>query len=165
MEHRFIHSGETYKVTIEPKENSHEVTIDDKQPLQVEVVSAFTNSLSLLINGKIKTVYLAEDKQKKYLSIDGNYFELELEKGRTAKRGRVGLKEGNVVCSPMPGSVVKIFVSEGNEVKEGQVLTIVEAMKMENELKSPIKGKVKKVNFSEGEQVDALQPIVELEAL
>jgi biotin carboxyl carrier protein len=63
----------------------------------------------------------------------------------------------------MPGLVVKIPVEVGQEVEEGTVLAIVEAMKMENELRAPRNGRVKSIFFSEGQQVDALKPIVELE--
>ena len=64
----------------------------------------------------------------------------------------------------MPGTLVKVPVSIGDEIEIGQTLAIVEAMKMQNELKASIKGKVKKINFKEGEQVDAFKPIVEVEA-
>ncbi|MCK4695088.1 MAG: biotin/lipoyl-binding protein, partial [Candidatus Cloacimonetes bacterium] len=67
------------------------------------------------------------------------------------------------VFSPMPGLLVEIPVSVGDEVKSGTTLAIVEAMKMQNELPSPRDGIVKKINGKEGEQVDALQVIVELE--
>ena len=56
-------------------------------------------------------------------------------------------------------------VSVGDEVKSGDTLAIVEAMKMQNELPSPRDGTIKKINGEEGEQVDALQVIVELELI
>ena len=54
----------------------------------------------------------------------------------------------------MPGKVVKVFVKLGDEVKEGQGLVVVEAMKMENELKSPKAGKVVEVFAKEGSAVE-----------
>ena len=63
----------------------------------------------------------------------------------------------------MPGLIVKIAVKVGDEVEEGALLAIVEAMKMQNELRAPRKGRVKKVHFKEGQQIDALKAIVELE--
>ena len=55
----------------------------------------------------------------------------------------------------MPGKIVKLLISEGEEVEQGQGLVVVEAMKMENEIKSPKAGLVKKVGVKEGEAVEA----------
>jgi biotin carboxyl carrier protein len=54
----------------------------------------------------------------------------------------------------MPGKVVKLLVAEGQEVQAGDVLVILEAMKMEHSVKAPESGMVEKVLVSEGEQVD-----------
>jgi len=63
----------------------------------------------------------------------------------------------------MPGKVVKVLVAVGDEVKSGQGVIVVEAMKMENELKSPKDGKVKTVAVKEGQAVEAGQSLVTLE--
>jgi biotin carboxyl carrier protein len=67
------------------------------------------------------------------------------------------LDVGGVVSidSPMPGKVIKVLAKEGDEVKEGQGIVVVEAMKMENELKTPKAGKVKEIRCKEGETVEA----------
>ena len=57
--------------------------------------------------------------------------------------------------APMPGKVVKLLVAEGQKVEAGDVLLILEAMKMEHSVKAPDSGVVEKVLVSEGEQVDA----------
>jgi biotin carboxyl carrier protein len=54
----------------------------------------------------------------------------------------------------MPGKVVKVLVALGDEVKEGQPLVVVEAMKMENEMKSPRDGKVVELHVREGQTVE-----------
>jgi biotin carboxyl carrier protein len=54
----------------------------------------------------------------------------------------------------MPGKVVKILVAMGDEVKEGQGLMVVEAMKMENEMKSPKAGKIVELHVKEGQTVE-----------
>ncbi|HHG74997.1 MAG TPA: oxaloacetate decarboxylase subunit alpha [Persephonella sp.] len=58
------------------------------------------------------------------------------------------------ISSPMPGKVVSVKVSPGDKVKKGDVLLIVEAMKMENEIHSPINGVVEEVYVREGDQVN-----------
>ena len=64
--------------------------------------------------------------------------------------------------SPMPGKVIKVNVKEGNEVKEGDVLCVVEAMKMENNIKAMTSAKVAKVFVKEGDKVDVKNILIEL---
>ena len=59
------------------------------------------------------------------------------------------------IDSPMPGKVIKILVKEGEEVKAGQGIIVVEAMKMENEIKTPKAGVVKEIKVKEGDAVEA----------
>ena len=64
--------------------------------------------------------------------------------------------EGGVkVTAPMPGTVLKISVSQGTKVKKGQVLLILEAMKMENEIVSPADGTIASLNILSGARVNA----------
>jgi biotin carboxyl carrier protein len=67
------------------------------------------------------------------------------------------------VRSPMPGKVVKVLVKVGEEVKSGQGVVVVEAMKMENELKAPRDGKVKQISAEEGRAVESGQTLVLIE--
>ncbi|MGB9696161.1 MAG: biotin/lipoyl-containing protein [Ignavibacteria bacterium] len=69
------------------------------------------------------------------------------------------------IVAPMPGSIVKVGVQEGQLVKKGQVLVVLEAMKMENELKAPIDCMVKKVFVEEKQAVEKNQLLIKLEPL
>jgi biotin carboxyl carrier protein len=62
--------------------------------------------------------------------------------------------------SPMPGLVVAIPVEEGQEVKKGQVLLILESMKMQNELKAPRDGVVHRIKVKTGETVEQRQTLL-----
>lgn len=66
------------------------------------------------------------------------------------------------VTSPMPGTILDVRVKEGDEVKKGQVLMILEAMKMENEIIASSDGKVKTVYVQKGASVNTGDPLVEL---
>ncbi|MCD6419276.1 MAG: biotin/lipoyl-binding protein [Synergistetes bacterium] len=61
---------------------------------------------------------------------------------------------GTVVSAPMPGKVLSVSVKEGDRVKEGDLLLILEAMKMENEILAPISGTIKQVSVSAGGTVN-----------
>lgn len=71
-----------------------------------------------------------------------------------------GLAAGEVVKSPMPGNVLKINVAPGQKVAEGEVLLILEAMKMENEVVSTRAGTVAQVVVSKGAVVETGSPLV-----
>lgn len=76
-----------------------------------------------------------------------------------------GLSSGSPgeLFSQMPGKVVKIMVGEGDEVKAGDTLLILEAMKMENEIKSGTNGLVKGIHVKEGQTLDAGVLMMEVE--
>ena len=66
---------------------------------------------------------------------------------------------GEVVKSPMPGNILKIQVSQGQQVKEGDVLIILEAMKMENEIVAPKAGSVAQIIVTKGQVVETGAPL------
>ncbi len=70
------------------------------------------------------------------------------------------LAVGEVVKSPMPGNILKINVSQGQAVKEGDVLIVLEAMKMENEIVAPKAGSVAQIAVSKGQVVETGSPLV-----
>ena len=71
-----------------------------------------------------------------------------------------GLAAGEVVKSPMPGNILKINVAQGQKVSEGEVLIILEAMKMENEIVATKSGTVAQVAVTKGAVVETGTPLV-----
>ena len=67
---------------------------------------------------------------------------------------------GETVTAPMPGNILKVNVTQGQAVKEGDVLVILEAMKMENEIMAPKSGTVTQVLVTKGATVDTGAPMV-----
>ena len=67
---------------------------------------------------------------------------------------------GEVVSAPMPGTILKVNVTQGQAVKEGEVLCVLEAMKMENEILAPKNGTVTQVLATKGSAVDTGAPLV-----
>ena len=71
-----------------------------------------------------------------------------------------GLAAGTVVEAPMPGNVLKINVAQGQTVKEGDVLLVLEAMKMENEITATKSGTVAQIVTAKGAVVETGSPLV-----
>ena len=67
---------------------------------------------------------------------------------------------GETISAPMPGTILKVNVSNGDAVKAGQVLVVLEAMKMENEILAPKAGTVTQVAVQRGASVDTGAPLV-----
>ena len=72
----------------------------------------------------------------------------------------VDLAAGETVTAPMPGNIIRVDVAKGDAVKAGQILVILEAMKMENEIVAPKDGTVAQVVTSKGSVVDTGAPLV-----
>jgi len=68
--------------------------------------------------------------------------------------------EGTKVTAPMPGTILDIKVKVGDEVSEGQVLLILEAMKMENDIPATATGKVAAINVNKGDTVNSNDVLV-----
>lgn len=71
-----------------------------------------------------------------------------------------GLAAGDVIKSPMPGNILKINVAQGQKVAEGEVLIILEAMKMENEIVAAKSGTVAQIAVTKGAVVETGTPLV-----
>ena len=106
---------------------------------------------------------------KKYrVTVNGTVYEIELEELTGAAPSAPAAPAaaapaapaaapagGEQVTSPMPGTILAVNVAVGDTVKRGQVLMILEAMKMENEIMCPCDGKVVSVNTSKGSAVES----------
>ena len=80
-----------------------------------------------------------------------------------APAAKVDLKAGEPVNSPMPGNILRVEVKEGEQIKAGQLLVVLEAMKMENEIRSVTDGVVKEVFVEDGMKVGLNDRIMVIE--
>jgi biotin carboxyl carrier protein len=147
--------------------DDHHVRIGDRLiPVNFESVSG-QPVFSLILDGKSfeSFVYAGDDGWQVLLR--GRQYQVKVEDERE-KRLRAaaggGVAEGGEfhLKAPMPGLVVAIPVSEGQEIKKGQVLIILESMKMQNELKAPRDGVVNHIKVKPGESVEQKQLLLNL---
>ncbi|MFT4662960.1 MAG: biotin carboxyl carrier protein, partial [Patiriisocius sp.] len=77
--------------------------------------------------------------------------------------GNMTVKRMKDIKAPMPGLVLDIKIQAGDEVEAGDVILVLEAMKMENMIKSPGAGKIKTIKIKKGEAVEKGQVLIEVE--
>ena len=157
-----------YITTIDEKEfaveivDDHHVSINDKL-FEVDFESVNGQPVySMLIDGQSYEAYVYAVEDEWQVLLLGRQYPIKVEDEREKRlRSSVG---GKVQASgefqlkaPMPGLVVAIAVNEGQQIEKGQVLVILESMKMQNELKSPRTGKVERIKVKAGESVEQRQ--------
>ena len=100
-------------------------------------------------------------------TVEGRTFNIEVpDSGPVVKKKRspgTKKKKSGTVSANIPGKIVTIEVNQGDVVEEGQVILILEAMKMQNEIQAPISGTVVSVNCEEGQSIEANVPLVVVE--
>jgi len=115
-------------------------------------------TVSLLVDTESYSVQLDQGATAVKVWIRGDAYPLEiLDERRLRMRraaGKFTIEGRQTLTSPMPGKVVKVLAKVGDEVREGQGLVVVEAMKMENELKSPRSGRLVELSAVEGQAVE-----------
>lgn len=120
---------------------------------------------SILYGGKSYEVRIAESAGEWRAMVGDLAVPVEIQDPRNAAR-RSKATLGHMhqdVKAPMPGKVIRMLVSEGDEVQAGQGLAVVEAMKMQNELKALRAGKVTRVAVKDGDTVGAGDVVLVLE--
>lgn len=134
---------------------------------------------SFLVNGQPFVVGFEEDR----VLVDGAPFDVKLEEGRAVVGGiayelsvegleeekagpraaaRAVVSEG-AVTAIMPGKIIRVLATEGDQVAEGDVICILEAMKMENELKAPKAGTIQVLHVQPGQEVEMGAVLAEIE--
>jgi biotin carboxyl carrier protein len=105
------------------------------------------NDLAVLLNGRLYSAQVLDERARRLTQAVG---------GSTAHSGEVTIK------SPMPGLIVAVPVSEGQAVKKGQTVVVLESMKMENELKAPRDGTVTAIKVAPRQSVEQHELLVVL---
>ncbi len=149
--------GSDFKVTVD----SGEISVDDK-PFDWDMITVKENYYHIIRDNVSYSVELVEadfETKKLIIKVNGEKFEITakdkfdilLKKLGMNNKASTQLKE---LKSPMPGLIMALKVTAGQEVKKGDTLLILEAMKMENIIKSPGDGIVKSIKVKQGDSVE-----------
>lgn len=115
---------------------------------QAAVFPGDEDALQVLMRGTLYIATVEDERERRLKSAGGS---------GTAASGEFVLR------APMPGLIIKIPVAENQEIKKGDVLVILESMKMQNELKSPRDGKVARIQVKTSDSVEQRQIILSVE--
>lgn len=148
-------------------ENNTSGTIDGKE-FSWDVIEVKSGSFHVIKNNKSYSVEVikADHAEKSFLvSVNGNKYQLNVkdkfdELLKSLGMDNLAASKVNEIKAPMPGLVLDIRVAEGDEVKKGDPILVLEAMKMENILKSPTDGTIKKINVKKGVAVEKNQVLI-----
>ncbi len=135
----------------------------NEREIEIEVVEQ-NGMVFVKKRGVLIPVFFAYDnEQNLHIHLNGSVFMVHKKTiEEEAGKGEIG-NSGGRIEPPMPGKILKVFVKEGSEVEENQVLVLMESMKLQVEVKAPFKGVIKKLNINEGQTVGAGEVMVEIE--
>jgi acetyl/propionyl-CoA carboxylase alpha subunit len=155
-----------YEVVVYPARSGlSEVVIGDRSYI-VELPHLSENRITVKATEGIFTADISHDNYgNAFVSCNGHIFNIHRDDLLIKEDVYTGIDspngEGqNSIFTPMPGKVIKVNVKNGGEVKKGEVMMIVEAMKMENSIVAPRDAKIEKVNVKKGQMVDGSRPLV-----
>ena len=156
----YEHEDHVYNVTIERRKDHYFVTYNNTE-YKVKAEEIKPGQLKIKIGDRIVKSVITEGEKEKFVFLDGDVFKVkpvELTGKKKTKK-----KDDGDLSSPISGKVVNVKVKNGDSVKKGDVLLVIEAMKMEYLIRAPFDGKVKKVNFKEKDQIEIGQNTVDIE--
>jgi biotin carboxyl carrier protein len=157
-------NSKKYQVVI----NKNHVKVNDSV-YECELTKANSAVYLLRVGNKIYDITVNELGSDRYgILIEGEYFETEVktklrEQAEEYLKNKADISNKGVLKAPMPGLVIKVNVGEGDEVKSGDILIVLEAMKMENNIKSVHSGTVKEIRFKQGDSVEKDDVIMTIE--
>ncbi len=130
----------------------------DKKAASTNASSSNSDSYTVTINNKKYSVKLDGAKA----TVNGKTYDVAIKEGIEEGASSTGASnsKGQEIKAALPGNVLRIEVSAGDEVAEGDVLLVIEAMKMETEIKSPASGKIVSIEVSQGDAVKNGQTLV-----
>jgi len=161
MQYTYDYNDQTYTVDISRQpDGGYRVVIGDAS-YTVSAAQLGDGSWLLTRDGGQQIAQASGDDERRYLHVGGQHYELDAVD--VAARRRKGSRGGSGdLTAEMPGQVMAVRVAPGDAVESGQVLVILEAMKMEIRVTAPADGTVAALHVAPGDVVDRGQRLVEL---
>ncbi len=163
MEYRLLVNHEEKKLTLSSSPDLKKTAFLEGISHQYELKSIGAQEYLLELDGRLIPFYLACEDAKTHLFIQGETFIIEDQAAARIIRRGSSDDLARMVTPPMPATVIRVLVSEGEQVERSQALMVLSAMKMETTLVAPYHGRVIKINAAPGAQVMPGEILVEIE--
>jgi len=122
-----------------------------------------TGVVQVEVDGRVETLYVAGPPGDRWVFWNGRVYRGDFRDAASDRRGAHISTGARVLTAPMPATVITVHVKPGDAVKKGQVLMLLEAMKMELPIRAPGDAVVAAVHGRAGELVQADTPLVEFQ--
>jgi len=155
----YEHENHVYNVTVERRHNQYFIMYDNTE-YTVEAEELKPGQLKIKLGDRMIKCVITEGETEKLVFVAGDVFKVKKVELTGAKKTKK--KEEGDLSSPISGRIVNVKVKKGDNVKKGDILMVIEAMKMEYLIRAPYDGKVSKINFKEKDQIEIGQITVEL---
>ncbi|MHB9150172.1 MAG: biotin/lipoyl-containing protein [Thermoleophilia bacterium] len=160
------YAGAVHEAEVEQRgEGLYSVTVAGRN-LEVDARLVESTVLSLIADGICHEVHFSKDRGAYTLLIGGEHYSVSARNRRVRAAfalGEVASVGRQIVSAPMAARAISVAVRAGDQVAVGDILVVLEAMKMENPLRSPVDGMVDEVSVLEGQVVVAGQKLVVVE--
>ena len=159
-----IHIGDRVaEVELVSKEDNKVVLTIDGKPFEADVVMAENGTCNILMDGRSANAQLIRKENTHYSSFNVEIVDSQAKYLRMRKKGED--EQNDRITSPMPGKVVKIPVTAGQEVKAGDTAIVIEAMKMQSNYKVTSDCRIKEILVQEGDNITGDQTLITLEPI
>ncbi len=165
-----IHIGNRVaEVELVSKEDNKVVLTIDGKPFEADVVMAENGTCNILMDGRSSNAQLIRrDNGSHKVNTHYSSFNVEIvdSQAKYLRMRKKGEEEQNdCIISPMPGKVVKIPVVVGQEMKAGDTVIVIEAMKMQSNYKVTSDCRIKEILVQEGDSITGEQTLITLEPI
>ena len=157
----------TAKVTVN---ESYDFEFENSELEKLDLLKRSSSEFHVIKKNKSFAVKLEKsdfNKREYVVNVNSNSYKVKIANNTDRLIKEMGFtiglgKKANDIKAPMPGIILSINVKEGQEVKEGETLLILEAMKMENAIGSPKDGVIKSIFIKSGETVEKGELLIEM---
>ncbi|HYQ14877.1 MAG TPA: acetyl-CoA carboxylase biotin carboxyl carrier protein subunit [Polyangiaceae bacterium] len=163
MKYRFERAGVTVEIDVKPTAQGYMLQGPDGKPQLIELrTRADGSQLAVTPWGEVELVS-ARRGAEQWARVAGRRVSARIERARPNAAGAAGTQAAGVVRAPMAGKLLRLDVRLGDELRAGQAVAVIEAMKMENELVAPFAGVVVEVGATAPSTIDKGALLVRLE--
>lgn len=158
-------NGQTFEIKIDKNQSNAQI---NGMHIEYQIISKADGQFLLRSGTKTyKIDTISKDNKDIVFSVDGTFIKATVKNEQHLLLEQLGFKTDTEASlgqlnAPMPGKIIEVLVTPGNQVALGEPVMILEAMKMENELKAPTAGVLNTLHVSTGDNVEKNQPLLEI---